>query len=202
MFDERLREVKERIFVEAARLGFAGWHPHALTLAALLLGAATAVALAFQFYLPAFVLWWLNRIFDGLDGTVARMGRRQSDLGGYLDILSDFVVYALVPLGLVAGRPSLPAALSAAVLLATFYLNAASWIYLSAILEKRRREAPTGQFTTVAMPAGLIGGFETMICYALFILLPQWMTWLFAAMSALVLVTIMQRLIWAIRRLK
>jgi phosphatidylglycerophosphate synthase len=202
MFDERLRGVKERIFVEAARLGFAGWHPHALTLAALLLGAATAVALAFQFYLPAFVLWWLNRIFDGLDGTVARMGRRQSDLGGYLDILSDFVVYALVPLGLVAGRPSLPAALSAAVLLATFYLNAASWIYLSAILEKRRREAPTGQFTTVAMPAGLIGGFETMICYALFILLPQWMTWLFAAMSALVLVTIMQRLIWAIRRLK
>ena len=202
MFDERLREVKERIFVEAARLGFAGWHPHALTLAALLLGAATAVALAFQLYLPAFVLWWLNRIFDGLDGTVARMGRRQSDLGGYLDILSDFVVYALVPLGLVAGRPSLPAALSAAVLLATFYLNAASWIYLSAILEKRRREAPTGQFTTVAMPAGLIGGFETMIFYALFILLPQWMTWLFAAMSALVLVTIMQRLIWAIRRLK
>ena len=202
MFDERLREVKERIFVEAARLGFAGWHPHALTLAALLLGAATAVALAFQLYLPAFVLWWLNRIFDGLDGTVARMGRRQSDLGGYLDILSDFVVYALVPLGLVAGRPSLPAALSAAVLLATFYLNAASWIYLSAILEKRRREAPTGQFTTVAMPAGLIGGFETMIFYALFILLPQWMTWLFAAMSALVLITIMQRLIWAIRRLK
>jgi len=202
MFDERLRGVKERIFVEAARWGFAGWHPHALTLAALLLGAATAVALAFQFYLPAFLLWWLNRIFDGLDGTVARLRRRQSDLGGYLDILSDFGVYALVPLGLIAGRPSLPAALSVAVLLATFYLNAASWIYLSAILEKRRREAPAGQFTTIAMPAGLIGGFETMIFYALFILLPQWMTWLFAAMSALVLVTIMQRLIWAVRHLK
>ncbi len=37
--------------------------------------------------------WFLNRIFDDLDGTVTRMRGEQNDLDSYLDIVADFVIY-------------------------------------------------------------------------------------------------------------
>ena len=38
----------------------------------------------------------LNRMCDGLDGTVARLSQ-PTDFGGYLDIVCDFIFYAFVP---------------------------------------------------------------------------------------------------------
>jgi phosphatidylglycerophosphate synthase len=144
----------------------------------------------------------VNRVLDGLDGTLARVQGRQTDLGGYVDLLLDFVVYAAIPIGLAVGLGDDRTLVAALVLLASFYVNAASWMYLSAVLE--RRDAGTrarGELTTVAMPPGLIGGTETMVCYAAFFLLPRYLVPLFWLMSSLVLLTAVQRLAWAVRRL-
>jgi hypothetical protein len=87
-------------------------------------------------------------------------------------------------------------------MLATFYVNAASWMYLSAILEKRAAGAQAqGEQTSVTMPSGIIGGTETIIFYTIFIVLNQWYVWLFGVMTILVLFTIIQRLIWAAKHL-
>ncbi|MCK7519029.1 MAG: hypothetical protein MZV64_15540 [Ignavibacteriales bacterium] len=94
-----------------------------------------------------------NRVLDGLDGLLARMHDKQSDFGGYVDILTDFVVYAALPIGLVAGSPSNERYLALAFMLASFYVNTASWMYLAAILEKRSARDPDTQ-TTIVMPAG------------------------------------------------
>lgn len=201
MFDEVLRGVKERVFGLLARAGFDRLSPELLSLIGLGFGVATAVALLRQAYLAGFVLWFLNRFFDGLDGTVARLSGRQSDFGGYLDILIDFLVYALIPIGLVLGRPSTAHFTALAFLLATFYVNAASWMYLSSILEKRsaaaRAAEPTAVYTTVTMPSGLIGGAATILFYSLFMLLPAFLLPLYALMGGLVIVTILQRVWWA-----
>ena len=50
--------------------------------------------------------WCLNRFLDGMDGVVARATKTSSDFGGYLDIVVDFTVYGVVPLGIVLGHPT------------------------------------------------------------------------------------------------
>ncbi len=201
MLDTTMREVKEAAFRPLV------WRlrrlpPLLFTLVGLLFGLGTAVALGFQQYALAFAGWFLNRAFDALDGGVARLTQRQSDLGGYLDILLDYVVYAAVPMGVVLGRPSPFGYIMLALLLGSFYVNAASWMYLAALLEKRAQGSQaSGEETSITMPAGLIGGTETIIFYGLFILLAPWYPWLFALMAALVVATVIQRLFWAAKNL-
>lgn len=196
-----MRQVKETAFRPFARW-FRHVPPVVLTLISLIFGLLAFGALVYQFYWLGFAAWFFNRVFDALDGVVARMQGSQSDFGGYLDILVDFVVYAIIPVGLVLGQPSTASFIALAVMLSVFYVNAASWMYLSAILEKRAAGAKAqGEQTSVTMPAGLIGGTETIILYSLFLVFSQWAIWLFALMSVLVVVTIFQRLLWAAKNL-
>ena len=82
--------------------------------------------------------WLINRLFDGIDGTVARLTNTQTDYGGYIDILCDFIVYSLLPITLVATyQPTQITYLLLSILQATFFVNAASLMFLSSILEKR-----------------------------------------------------------------
>jgi phosphatidylglycerophosphate synthase len=202
MFDKALREPKEFAMALAVRGPIRHIHPTTVTALAAVAGLAAAAAAWQGAYLPALGLWALNRLLDGLDGTLARLTGRQSDLGAYLDILLDHLVYAAIPLGLAmaAGTPAALVALAG--LLSSFYINAASWMYLAALLEKRQAGAAArGELTGVTMPAGLIEGAETVVFYSLFLLLPGAIAPLFWLMAALVLVTVGQRARWAIRAL-
>lgn len=203
MLDSALRSLKDRALEPFARGPAGRIHPHVLSLVGLGIGVGCALLLYRREYLAGLSLWLLNRTVDGLDGVVARHRHRQSDLGGYLDILVDFLVYAMIPLAMVLGLPDRGAALPAlAVLLASFYINTASWMYLAAVLEKRGSGgAARGEETSVTMPAGLIEGTETVVFYCLFILLPAHLSTWFYAMAALVGITVVQRLAWACRRL-
>ena len=202
MFDDVLRVLKDRLLAPVARWLGPGVHPNVVSVAAFLVGVGAAVLAARRAYSGALALWALNRVLDGLDGTLARVHARQSDLGGYLDILLDFTVYALVPLALVIGAPARLNALAGLYLVATFFVNAASWMYLAAILERRAQGAAArGELTTVTMPPGLIAGAETVVFYSLFLLFPRHLAPLFTVMGSLVLVNVVQRFAWAVRNL-
>ena len=201
MFDDVLRVYKDRLLEPVARRLGPWCPPTAVSLLALMAGLAAAWLAAQQRYGWAVVAWLANRVLDGLDGTVARAQGRASDFGGYIDILCDFIVYALVPIGLVAGAPTADGWRALAVLLASFYLNAVSWLYLSAVLERRGHEAGSGPVTTVAMPAGLVAGTETIVFYTAFLLFSSHLVPLFLIMAALVLVGVGMRLVWAGRQL-
>lgn len=195
MLDAPLRRLKDRLGAPLAqRLRYLS--PTAVSLLGLLVGLLAAVCAFAHFYPAALGLWILNRLLDGLDGLLARLHNKQSDFGGYVDILTDFIVYAALPLGLVAGSPSSERYLALAFMLASFYVNTASWMYLAAILEKRAAHDADTQ-TTIVMPAGLIGGFETILAYGIFLLFPTYITILFSIFAMLVFITIIQRLVWA-----
>jgi phosphatidylglycerophosphate synthase len=198
MLDAPLRPVKDRLLEPLVRALGGRVHPNLVTLLAFAAGLACALLALRGLHLPALAAWWLNRLLDGLDGLVARRHGMQTDLGGYLDLLLDFVVYAAVPLGLVAGRhPAEPAAwLALSLLLASFYVNAASWMYLSALAA--RPAAPT---TGIPMPGGIVEGAETLAFYSLFLLFPAAAVPLFGVMALLVALTVAQRLLWAVRHL-
>ncbi|MBX7233169.1 MAG: CDP-alcohol phosphatidyltransferase family protein [Caldilineales bacterium] len=176
--------------------------PNAVTLLALVIGLSAAALATRQMVALALALWLLNRILDGLDGMLARATDQRTDFGGYLDIVTDFIVYAALPIGLFLGRATAGLGVSLALLLGSFYVNAASWMYLSAILEKRRAGASArGELTTVTMPAGLVGGTETILFYSAFLIWPGALRWLFPTMAALVMMGVCQRLWWARRHL-
>jgi phosphatidylglycerophosphate synthase len=158
------------------------------------MGLFTVASIVVGSYHLTWVFWLLNRILDGLDGEVARRFSKQSDLGGYIDILCDMTIYALIPLAIVSTHPSPSAWLILGLLLASFYINAASWMFLSAVLEK---QGQTRHKTSIAMPSGIIEGTETIIFYFLFLLFPGTFVALGAAMTILVILTIVQRIVWA-----
>ena len=82
----------------------------------------------------------LNRIFDGIDGAYARMTNQCSDFGGYLDILVDFTIYGLVPIGVYAGMPTYGSSIALCLLEVAFFVNAAGLFMLSALMEKKQNQ--------------------------------------------------------------
>ncbi len=202
MFDHWLRTLKDRLFAPFAPAIGRLVHPNVISVLALLAGLAAAVLAAQGRGVPAMGAWAASRILDGLDGSVARAVGAQSDLGGYLDTLMDFVVYAAVPIGVVLGHPTEATWRSGLFLLASFYVNAASWMYLAAILERRNLGAGvTGERTTVTMPPGIVAGTETVVLYSAILLAPAWAPTLFWIMGALVCLNVVLRLAWAWKRL-
>ena len=202
MIDPVLRPIKERLLAPVARAIGPRLSPLAVTLAGLVAGLGSAALVARAAYGAGLVCWLLNRLLDGLDGTLARTHGAQSDFGGYVDIVLDFVVYAAIPIAFVVAAPTEGTSLAALVLLASFYVNAASWMYLAAILERRDAGARSrDELTTITMPEGLVGGTETVLLYVTFFVWPERAVLLFCLMSALVLATVCQRIAWAARRL-
>ncbi|MCJ2543777.1 CDP-alcohol phosphatidyltransferase family protein [Thermostichus vulcanus] len=205
MLDKVLRQWKERLLAPLLETPLQQVHPLAITLAGFTVGLGSGTAAALGAYGWGLGLWLLNRLMDGLDGTLARLQRRQSDLGGYLDMLLDVVVYAVVPLGLAFHQGSLLGYAFLALMLASFYINLCSWMYLAGLLEKRQKASHDGlrrsaddELTSLRMPAALIEGSETILFYGLFFLLPEHMVALFGLMAILVLLSALQRLIWAV----
>ncbi len=197
MIDDLLRLPKEKIMEPLAR-AMPAVSPSVVTAGACLVGVASAVAASQQAYGLALGLWGLNRLLDGLDGTMARLRGQQSDWGGYLDIVLDMVVYSAIPFGLAWGSSNPNAPWVLALLLVAFYVNSATWMYLSSLLEKRNLGASArGQLTTVTIPSGLIEGLETFVFYTVFLLFPGQMVFLFGLMAVLVGVTAVQRVVWA-----
>ena len=200
MFDNTLRKLKDRLFEPVARQ-FLKTDPKAFTLVGFIFGLFSAYFAFLGMYLFALAFWLINRGLDGLDGAVARLHQKQDDLGGYLDIMADTVIYALLPFGLVAGMNATRAYLPLALMLGLFYINTASWMFLAAILEKRASKNIDTQ-TTIVMPSGLVAGFETILFFSAFLLFPSQVITLFIIFSILVLVTVLQRLIWAGQKLR
>ena len=202
MFDHLLRVLKDRLLAPFATLLGPSVSPNVISLIAFLFGIAAAGAAYVGRDGAALLCWLLNRTIDGLDGTQARVHHRQTDLGGYFDIVLDFIVYAAIPSALILASPAGRLVPAGVFLLSTFFVNAASQMYLAAILVRRDAGAASrGELTTVTMPPGLVAGSETVLFFALFLAFAGWREVLFWTMGALVCANVVQRLRWAQRTL-
>jgi phosphatidylglycerophosphate synthase len=202
MLDRNLRIYKEELLNPIADNLLSRVHPTTLTVIGFGFGIAAGVAAWQEAYTIGLILWTANRLFDGLDGTVARRYNKQSDLGGYIDIMLDDATYVWVVIGLALGANTIPVYVAGLFLLASYRVNAASWMYISTLLEKRQQGAKSNsELTSVTMPTGLIEGTETVIAYVLFFLLPGYLLPMFTIFAVLTTLTAGQRLVWAVREL-
>ncbi|MCL4836020.1 MAG: CDP-alcohol phosphatidyltransferase family protein [Caldilineaceae bacterium] len=196
MKDGVLRAQKDRLLEPLARIVGSSLSPNLISILALLPGLLSAAAIVRGELGWGIAFWLLNRLLDGLDGVVARIHGTQSDFGGYLDLLLDYVIYLAIPIAFAWAAPTPAHTWTLIALLASYQINSLSWTLLSSLLEKRSL-AGQNRLTSIEMPAGLIEGAETVVFYTLFFLLPGQIPRLFGLMAGLVIVTAGQRVWWA-----
>ena len=172
MFDARLRSRIDPPMNKAGRwLAKKGITANQITTAGLLIGALAGLAIALEAYLTGLIVLLLSRLMDGLDGAVARASRK-TDLGGYLDIVFDFIFYGLIPLSFAFARPE--NALPAAVLLMAFYANGASFLSFAIMAEKRDISTTSHGSKSLYFTGGLAEAGETFAVFAAFCLFPAY----------------------------
>lgn len=210
MFDIPLRPLKDTLVNPLVRFIPATIHPHHVTGLAFLTGLTACTCASLGYILPSVLLWTLNRLLDCLDGALARSRNQQSDLGGFLDLLSDFIVYALIPLSVICGNtlsrdiPCDTTALHlslAALLEASFYLNNFVLFYIAALVEKKNvsgLQREKEEITSLAMRPALVEGFESGVFFTGMLALPRLVGVLSAVMFVGVALGTGQRVRWLI----
>ncbi|MFP5480013.1 MAG: CDP-alcohol phosphatidyltransferase family protein [Alphaproteobacteria bacterium] len=199
MLDGLMRGVIDAPLNRGGRwLAARGASADAVTLVGLLFGLAAAALVALGCSgMEVAVLVIAGRLADGLDGAVAR-ARGKSDFGGYLDIVCDFAFYGAVPLAFVVLDPAANGA-AGAFLLASFYVNGATFLGYAILAERRGLETRSRGEKSLYFTAGLLEGTETILFFLLIVLLPSIFVpaaWIF---GALCLVTAAARVGLAVR---
>ncbi|WP_207478320.1 CDP-alcohol phosphatidyltransferase family protein [Arenibaculum pallidiluteum] len=183
----------------AAVLAGLGIGANALTIAGFALGLLGAGALAVQAYGAGLALILANRLMDGLDGAVARRAGA-TDLGGYLDIVCDFVFYNAVVFGFAAGHPE--QAIAAAFLMLSFTGTGTSFLAFAALAAKRNLSTEARGRKSLYYLGGLTEGTETILLFVAICLFPAAFPWLAWGFGALCWATTGARVAAAVRTFK
>lgn len=171
MLDRFILPVVKRVLQPVAEaLARRGVGADALTVAGFAIGLTAVPALAVQSYGLALAAILGNRLFDALDGSVARI-TGPTDRGAFLDITLDFLFYGSVPLGFALADPAANA-LPAAALLAAFLGTGSSFLAFAAIAAKRGLASDLYPQKGIYYLAGLTEGTETIAAFGLMCLFP------------------------------
>tara|TARA_Y100000992_G_scaffold74839_1_gene47264 strand:- start:207 stop:701 length:495 start_codon:yes stop_codon:yes gene_type:complete len=155
------------------------------------------VLVFFQFYLTALIILLLNRLCDGLDGTMARL-TNPTPLGGYLDIVFDFTIYSgfVLAFGLSNNNYTI-----ISMVLLFLYIGTGTTFLAQAALQTQsdkisassefNQELPKGFYYS----SGLIEGTETIIFMILCLLLPNFYIPISIIFGILCLITFFSRVV-------
>lgn len=198
MLDPVARRVLTPILTRGGdALADAGVSAVAVTAAGFVVGGGACVAVGLGWWWWALGLWLLNRLLDGLDGPVARR-RGSTELGGLLDIVADFAIYAGFIVGVAFAMPT--ARLACVALVSAYYVSGSTFLAVSSLLERRDRAGSAHEDgRSLRFVGGLAEGTETVVTYTLICLLhaqAETVVWVFAALVA---VTAVQRLVFGVR---
>ena len=200
MFDIQLRGFKDRLFISLVPLVPSFVTPGHLTTAGFVLGILACISAATSNHAHlAVYLWLLNRIFDCLDGALARHRHVESDAGAFYDLLCDFIVYSAIPVAVGIGqsttssgdgeRLSVKAWIAIAFLEATFHINNFVLFYFAAIEAKPEHS----ELTSVAMVPAPIEGFESALFFTAMMVFRPYIAVLSWVMGALVVAGVVMR---------
>lgn len=147
------------------------------------------MAVAADLWILGLVMWLLNRLIDGLDGSLARRVG-PTKLGGFLDIMADFAIYGGIVVAMGWAVPD--ARLAALMLFLAYYLNGSAFLAWSSLSQELDVE---GDGRSLNFPAGLAEGTETIVVMSVVLLLPQaWTPWALWFWTAVVAISVVQRI--------
>jgi phosphatidylserine synthase len=152
----------------------------------------------------------VNRLLDSLDGSLARLRGSALEMGGFLDLLCDFIIYSLIPPAVACGEDRYRSSAvglspvdwrSVAFLEGTFHINNFVLFYVAAIAAKVQFEGgeqKSTDLTSLIMKPALVEGFESAVAFTLMLTFPSKIESLAWGMSCAVLIGIVQRLSYII----
>ncbi len=172
MLDAFLRPVINKpLEIIASYLNHKHITPNSITYTGFLFGIMAALCLMFHLYIIALALILINRLCDGLDGGVARISDTQSDYGGYLDIVLDFIFYSGIIFGFALGHQD--QAIYGAFLIFSFMGTGSSFLAYAILAEKKKLVTTARGKKSFFHTGGLAEGTETIVTLVLICLLPQ-----------------------------
>ena len=199
MFDRQIQKCTQKPLQYIAKLFIKFISPNHMTLIGFSFGILMCLTIIIDQYLIAIIFLFLNRLSDGLDGTMARL-QTPTPLGGYLDIVLDFLIYGGFVLAF--GITEQNNTFLSMILLFCYIGTGSTFLAKAAILpsltnQNLNEEIPKSFHYAV----GLVEGTETIIFMFLCLLFPSLFIYLASIFILLCLITIVFRIIVFYREL-
>ena len=193
MFDRQIQKYTQKPLQYIAKLFLKFISPNHMTLIGFSFGVLVCLSIIIDQYLLAIIFLFLNRLSDGLDGAMARL-QTPTPLGGYLDIVLDFLIYGGFVLSF--GITEQNNTLLSMVLLFCYIGTGSTFLAKAAILpslttKNLNEEIPKSFHYAV----GLVEGTETIVFMVLCLLFPNLFIYFSFIFIILCLITIVFRII-------
>ncbi len=193
MLDSKMiQHLRRPLNYGACVLDSKGIKANRVTVIGFLVGGLALPSLVFELPLLALFFILLNRIFDGLDGALARI-QGPTDAGGFLDISLDFIFYSLVPFAFVLANPS-ENAVAGAFLIFSFVGTGSSFLAFSSLAFKKGISDPVYKNKSIYYMTGLTEGTETLLCFVFMCLFPAYFSEIAFVFACLCWFTTMSRI--------
>jgi phosphatidylglycerophosphate synthase len=198
MLDGLIRPLIDPPLDRAARRVCAWLSADTLTVMGFGIGAGALPAIATEHYVAGMLLIVINRLFDGLDGAVARQ-TSPTDRGAYLDIVLDFLFYSAVAFAFALARPE--NARAGAFLIFSFVGTGSSFLAFAAVAAKRSLTTTARGSKSIYYLGGLTEGTETILAFVVFCLFPASFHAAAYVFGTLCWITTVSRIRFAVRAL-
>ena len=193
MFDRQIQKYTQKPLQYVAKLLLKFISPNSMTFIGFSFGVLMCVSIIIDQYLTAIIFLFLNRLSDGLDGVMARL-QTPTPLGGYLDIVLDFLIYGGFVLSF--GITEQNNTFLSMILLFCYIGTGSTFLAKAAILpsltnQNSNEEIPKSFHYAV----GLIEGTETIIFMVLCLLFPSLFIYFSSIFILLCVITTIFRII-------
>ncbi len=188
-----LEWIKPVLGKTAALIEKTGIVPNQVSIIGFFMGVLAVPALWKGQYLLALTFIIINRILDGIDGTLARL-RGPTDSGGFLDISLDFIFYSAVIWGFALSNPA-QNSLAAATLIFSFVGTGTSFLAFAIMAAKHDIKSIRYPQKGFYYLGGLTEGTETITFFVLLCLFPDYFPELSYVFAALCWLTTLLRIV-------
>jgi phosphatidylglycerophosphate synthase len=199
MLDATMRRLVDPPLNAAAGIIGTKISANSITIGGFFLGVGSAYAVVQGQFTSALILLLLNRIADGLDGAVARK-TAATDLGAYLDIVSDFILWAILPLAFLFH--DMNNAFAAAILLSSFAMSMTVFLAFAIQAERCGMVSDAQGKKGFYYVAGLAEGTETILFFIAAMTYPSSFAPLALLFAAFVYLSVIGRLIVSFQSLR
>ena len=165
--------------------------PNQVSLIGKFFGLIAMILIINSFFILALIFILINRVFDGVDGALARLTNKTTPYGAFFDIVCDYVIYAGVVLAFALNN--LSNALAVSVLLFSFTITGVSFLAKSATSKKIDKANTAYAKKGFFYHFGIAEGFETIVFLSLICFFPFYFNILSYAFSAICGITVVQR---------
>ena len=193
MFDRQIQKYTQKPLQYIAKLFLKFISPNHMTLIGFGFGVLMCLFIIIDQYLMAIIFLFLNRLSDGLDGTMARL-QNPTPLGGYLDIVLDFLIYGGFVLSF--GITEQNNTLLSMILLFCYIGTGSTFLAKAAILPSLTKQNLNEEIPkSFHYAVGLVEGTETIVFMVLCLLFPNLFIYFSFIFIILCLITIVFRII-------